>query len=89
MGENEISFEDLVNRDGWVVFTYDDNSKVRIRTTLNEDMLKSVGGSKPNALFDLDKHKWFEIPEGADMTANVYGEKPKLGEVDEFVSRFV
>jgi hypothetical protein len=84
-----VDSHDLLHRDGWITFIYPDKSAITFRTTLNEDMLSSVGGVRDGFLFDLDKLKWVEVPTSTAVKVAVTEERPILGEVNEFVSKFI
>lgn len=85
----DLKAEDLLHRDGWVCFRYSDGSVHVFRTTLNEDMLKRVGGAKQGYLYDLDKFKWVEVPTDTSVQLIVSETKPEMSEVDKFANQFI
>lgn len=83
----EVNLEKEV---GWVLFTYPDNSKLAIATTLNLDLLYYYTQEiREDHLFDIYKRRWIKIPEEEAVILEMFRNKPDLGEVDEYANRFI
>lgn len=79
----------LLNGDGWVSFVYPDQSRKVFRTTLNQNLLKSLGITQGSStLYDLDREEHVKIPK--NVVTYISKDKPKFDRsVDEFVNRFI
>jgi len=74
---------------GWAIFVFRDDSKIVIHTTLNKELLGDIEHPSYSALYDIDKHRWIDLNLVVNSSLEVSDTCPHLGEVDEFVNKFV
>lgn len=90
LDKQPLALSYLKSNIGWLIFSYPDDSKRYIRTTLNEEILQSVENTRqPNCLYDLDKHRWVTLPTNQEVKLEVSDTRPEIGVLMEYVNKFI
>ena len=88
--EDKMSLQDLYKEVGWITFKFPDGSKRIVRTTFNEEILRSVLKDKQdNDFYDLEKQVWRKLPSNDKVLIDITRSKPELNEIDEFANRYI
>lgn len=86
-----LSIRYLATSIGWICFTYPDGTAKFFRTTLNPEILGEELKKSPGKgyLYDLDQLRWTNYPTDSDIVVSVSDSKPDMGELMNFVNRFI
>ena len=83
--------DEILEKWGWVVFTFNDGSKRHLYTTLSEKLLSESNAKlKEGFLYDLVSHSYVKIRKDA-VSVDFYEKKPVYSdeEVLSFASKFI
>ena len=83
--------DEILEKWGWIVFSFADGSKRHLYTTLSKQLLADVNARlKEDFLYDLVSHSYVRIRKDA-VSVDFYEKKPVYGdeEVLSFASKFI